>query len=303
MKNQIIRTTWLALFMLSLSVANLLAQGQPSAAAQEADALFQAQKWADAARAYEAITKTESTNGRAWFRLGMSLHSLGRYGQAVEAYQNGLKINPNPQAMYNLACSYARMNDKERAFEWLNKALNAGFGQIRLLKSDTDLVSLHGDTRFTEVLGLADRLTHPCLYSPEYKQFDFWVGEWDVQNNGQKAGTNSVQRIVDGCIILENWTSASGGTGKSFNFYDANTGKWQQTWVDSTGNALNLTGEYKDNTLLYTGETRAKNGTRTLHRLSFVNLGPQRVRQLWEQSTDDGKTWNVVWDGMYTRKP
>jgi tetratricopeptide (TPR) repeat protein len=306
MKNQIIRITCLALFMLALAaVAPSMAQqqGQPSAATQEADALFQAQKWADAARAYEAITKTEATNGRAWFRLGVSLHSLGRYGQAVEAYQKGLKINPNPVVMYNLACSYAKMNDKEKAFEWLNKALNAGFTNVASLKTDTDLESLRGDARFTEVMALADKLTRPCMFAPEYKQLDFWVGEWDVQNNGQKAGTNSVQRILEGCVLLENWTSASGGTGKSFNFYDANTGKWQQTWVDSTGSALNLTGEYKDNTLLYTGETHAKNGTKTMHRLAFVNLGPQRVRQLWEQSTDDGKTWNVVWDGMYTRKP
>jgi tetratricopeptide (TPR) repeat protein len=303
MKHPINGRARLALLVMVLSFSAALAHGQSPSSTQEADALFQSQKWADAARAYEAITKVEATNGRAWYRLGVSLHGLGRYAQAVEAYQKALGINQAPFVMYNLACSYARMNDKEKAFEWLSKALQAGFAQVGLLKTDADLASLRADARFSETLALADKLTRPCSFAPEYKQFDFWVGEWNVQNRGQQAGTNSVQRILDGCVLLENWTSASGSTGKSFNFYDASTGKWQQTWVDSTGNVLNLNGEYKANALRFTGETRSRTGTRTMHHLTFFNLGPDRVRQLWEQSTDDGKTWNVVWDGTYIRKP
>ena len=37
-------------------------------------------------------------------------------------------------------------------------------------------------------------------------------------------------------------------------------------------------------------------------RLSFTNLGPDRVRQLWERTTDQGKTWKVMFDGDYRRK-
>lgn len=302
MKNLIQKIACLALLMIWTAAVSF-AQGQaPSAALQEADALFGSQKWADAARAYEAITKAEAANGRAWYRLGVALHNLGRYQQAVEAYQKALGINQIPVGMYNLACSYARMGEKEKAFEWLTKALKAGFAQVALLKTDADLASLRDDARFTELLALADKLTRPCAFTPEYKQFDFWVGEWDVQNNGQRAGTNRIERILDGCVLLENWTSGLGGTGKSFNFYDASERRWQQTWVDSTGSVLNLYGEYKDNALRFSGETRAQGGARTLHRLTFFNLGPDRVRQLWEQSTDDGKTWKTVWDGTYTRK-
>lgn len=302
MKNLIRRKGCLALLMILIAVVPSFAQSQPSAAVQEADALFGAQKWAEAAHAYEAITKVEAANGRAWYRLGVALHNLGRYAQAVEAYQKALGINQTPLGMYNLACSYARMGDKEKAFEWLTKALRAGFSQVALLKTDADLAPLRSDPRFSETLALAERLTRPCSFAPEYRQFDFWVGHWDVQNNGQQAGTNHIEPILDGCVLLENWTSARGGAGKSFNFYDASTGRWQQTWVDSTGNVLNLYGEYRDNALRFSGETRARDGTRTMHRLTFFNLGPQRVRQLWEQSTDDGKTWNTVWDGTYIRR-
>ena len=70
---------------------------------------------------------------------------------------------------------------------------------------------------------------------PEHRQFDFWIGDWDVQVSGQPAGTNTIQLILDGCVLQENWTGSKGGTGKSFNFYDSAKGKWQQTWVDNTG--------------------------------------------------------------------
>jgi len=305
MKTQSLRLGWLALFTIMIAtVCPIFAQAQSTATtkAQEADALFQSQKWADAARAYEAITKTEASNGRAWFRLGVALHSLGRYAQAIGAFEKALEISKSPQAMYNLASSYARMNERDQAFEWLKKALNAGFAQVGLLNTDADLASLRGDARFKEILTLADKVTRPCMFSTEHRQFDFWLGEWNVENNGQQAGINNVQSILDGCVIYENWTSARGGTGKSFNFYDTATGKWQQTWVDSTGNVLNLTGEFKENALRFAGETRAKDGSVTMHRLTFFNLGAERIRQLWEQSTDGGKTWNAVWDGTYTRR-
>ena len=135
----------------------------------------------------------------------------------------------------------------------------------------------------------------------EHRQFDFWIGDWDVHVGGQQAGTNTIQLILDGCVLQENWTGSKGGTGKSFNVYDSAKGKWQQTWVDSTGNVLELYGEFKDGVMRLTGEN-VRNGKKTLQRLSFFPLEKNRVRQLWEQSQDDGKTWSAVFDGLYIRK-
>lgn len=143
----------------------------------------------------------------------------------------------------------------------------------------------------------------PCRSRPEYRQFDFWVGEWDVQNpQGQPAGTNSVQLILGDCVLLENWTGARGGQGKSFNVYNAATGKWQQTWVDNSGNVLELAGEYRDGQMRFTGETPGRGGAKTLERLTFTRISADRVRQFWEQSADGGKTWTVAFDGTYIRK-
>ena len=119
---------------------------------------------------------------------------------------------------------------------------------------------------------------------------------------GQQAGTNSVQLILGDCVVFENWTGARGGQGKSFNVYNAATGRWQQTWVDNSGNVLEFFGEYRDGAMRFTGETKGRDGRVTLERLTFTKISDGRIRQLWEQSTDGGKTWAVAFDGTYVRK-
>ncbi|MGE0130643.1 MAG: hypothetical protein AB7U82_21395 [Blastocatellales bacterium] len=141
-----------------------------------------------------------------------------------------------------------------------------------------------------------------CGSRPEYRQFDFWIGEWDVQAGGQQAGTSSVQLILGDCVIFENWTGARGMTGKSFNIYNAAKSKWQQTWVDSTGNVLELYGEFKDGAMRLAGEKPGPNGGKIINKLSFFPLEGGRVRQLWESSNDGGKNWSVAFDGLYIKK-
>ncbi len=140
----------------------------------------------------------------------------------------------------------------------------------------------------------------PCSM-PEHRQFDFWIGEWEVTMGGQAAGTNSIQLILGDCVLLENWTGSKGGTGKSFNLFNSAKGKWQQTWVDNSGNMLELYGEFKDGVMQLVGEN-ARNGKKTLQRITWKALDKDQVRQHWEQSQDDGKTWTTAFDGLYTRK-
>lgn len=272
---------------------------------QEADTLFENNDWAGASKAYEAVVKREPANGRAWFRLGAALHALGLYNGAIDAYQRAITIGPAPHAlpaMFRLARVYARMNNKEIAFEWLRKATQAGFSQVQALNTEPDLENLRGEARFQELLIQAQANARPCTRSPQARQFDFWIGEWDVQAGGQAAGTNSVQLILGDCVVFENWSGAGGGSGKSFNFYNATLGKWQQTWVDDRGGVLQFIGEFKDGAMRFQGETLAPKGNKVMHRLTFFPLAADRVRQLWEQSSDGGKTWNVAFDGTYTRK-
>ncbi|HYC31538.1 MAG TPA: hypothetical protein VEB59_04570 [Gemmatimonadales bacterium] len=73
--------------------------------------------------------------------------------------------------------------------------------------------------------------------SPAHREFDFWVGQWDVfgGSSANLVGTSVVKSRVDGCVVEENWTSAVFGRGRSLNAYDAATGTWTQMWVSSGG--------------------------------------------------------------------
>lgn len=145
----------------------------------------------------------------------------------------------------------------------------------------------------------------PACTAAEHRQFDFWVGEWEVTApNGNAAGVNRITAINGGCALREEWTGARGFTGTSLNAYDASSGRWHQTWIGSDGVLLLLDGALRDGTMELAGVTVGRDGAKTQHRIRWTPLGgsPARVRQLWESSSDGGKTWAVAFDGTYRKR-
>jgi hypothetical protein len=134
------------------------------------------------------------------------------------------------------------------------------------------------------------------------RQFDFWVGDWSVTVNGQHAGDNRIDRILEGCALLENWTGTGGMSGKSLNFYDPAREQWHQTWIDDRGGSLGLDGTFSGGKMVLTGTKQDKAGKTTINRITWSALPSGQVRQVWETSSDDGKSWSVAFDGLYTRK-
>lgn len=142
----------------------------------------------------------------------------------------------------------------------------------------------------------------PDCTAPEYRQLDFWMGEWDVSyNDGKAAGKSVIQKVLKGCVILENWSGVDGFDGKSFNLYDRNKKKWIQKWVDSRGQLLEFEGTFREKTLEYTGRYTTSDGKNVMASMSFSPGSGDTVRQIWKQSPDNGKTWNVEFDGIYKR--
>jgi tetratricopeptide (TPR) repeat protein len=274
-------------------------------AMQRADEMFQAKRWTEAAQAYEAIVKAEPANARAWYQLASARYWLEQFALAADAFQKNIGLTKNPIAMFNLACVYARMNEKDKALEWLGKAFGPENKAIYLLDlNDSDLNSLHDDPRYKDIWLSVDKRNNPCMYRAEARQFDFWIGEWDAFNRqGRKDGTSVIQRIAGGCGILENWTNAiGGGGGKSINFYDPQANKWFQYWIGADGNPQRYSGVYQDGALRYEGEPFTQNGKKIISRLTFFNVDANAVRQLAEQSDDEGKTWTVRYDLKYVRR-
>lgn len=272
--------------------------------ADEAARFFQAQDWERAAAAYQEIVESEPENGRAWARLGISLTGLSRYDEAIAALEKAesLAFIP-PLSRFYLARAEALSGDVSGAFERLQGALDAGFSGVGQLESEPAFATLKSDPRFEAVLDQARRNAAPCEYTEEFRQFDFWIGDWEVTSLGQKAGENRIEKYANGCFLLENWTSVSGGTGHSMNFYDGANEKWHQVWVDASGTSIFAEGGLRsDGAMHFEGEHLYPNGTRQLYKMTFTPNDDGTVRQYIEQSADGGETWSVWFDGLYERK-
>jgi len=143
----------------------------------------------------------------------------------------------------------------------------------------------------------------PCQ-SSEHRQFDFWVGHWEVFGPaGRKVGENRIELIADGCALLEQWTGNGGVTGKSLNIYDVVDRRWHQTWVDNGGTLLILAGQLVDRSMVMsmTGPSPTDPKVTLRQRITWTPVGDGSVRQLWELSSDAGTTWTVLFDGRYVR--
>lgn len=144
--------------------------------------------------------------------------------------------------------------------------------------------------------------TPPPALPPETRQFDFWLGEWDVTNPaGKPAGTSKIESIAASAGLLENWTGAGGYTGRSLNAWNAAKKQWQQYWVGSDGGVLELSGGLVDGRMVLAAEHEVKGGRR-LERITWTPNADGTVRQHWEQSTDSGKTWTTAFDGLYRKR-
>ena len=293
------------LTMVACCVTPGIALGQDNAAA--ANAAYQHKDWAAAAKLYGELAQTDPKNPRYWYRLGASLRATGQNEQALHAFQQA-QANGAPalQVGFEMACAYSSLGQKDKAFESLAEAIKQGFGQPEKMNAEPALQSLKSDPRFAELLEKATRNQKPCMYNAENRQFDFWVGEWDVvdSSSGVTAGSSRIEKELGDCVIWENWTSANSPyAGKSYNIYNPDLKRWEQFWVDNVGGTIHFYGGLKDGVMdFYTDELPQPDGTKLKRHLQFFNLGPDKVRQFSQGSTDSGKTWKVEYDFTYNRR-
>jgi hypothetical protein len=153
--------------------------------------------------------------------------------------------------------------------------------------------------------GAAARQAPPGCTAAEHRQFDFWIGDWTVTDSAGTAalGTNQITREEAGCLLHEHWRGGQGGTGQSFNFYNRQTGRWEQVWVASGGNVLRLAGGLQGKSMVLEGDAVSPAGAAIRNRIAWTPEPDGRVRQVWSTSTDGGKSWRVTFDGWYRKKP
>jgi len=137
-----------------------------------------------------------------------------------------------------------------------------------------------------------------------HTKFDFWVGDWVVKDTlGNKVGENKIYKIQDKCAIKENWTSASGSTGTSFNYYDRKDQTWNQLWVDNQGSQLVLKGTPEKNKMIL--KSTLQKGQKIAffyHQITWTLRKDGTVLQHWEIYDKDHEKLNSLFKGVYHKK-
>jgi tetratricopeptide (TPR) repeat protein len=139
---------------------------QPSSRMVAANDLFNAQKWPEAADAYEQVIKSEGANPAALSNLGTARYWLKQYQPAADAFEKSAAINPSGFTMYNLACVYSLLGQNDKAIEWLTKTVDNPKMILSAVNfNDPDLAAIKDDARFKTLADRVDRKINPCKFS------------------------------------------------------------------------------------------------------------------------------------------
>ncbi|MGD1959062.1 MAG: tetratricopeptide repeat protein [Fulvivirga sp.] len=269
-----------------------------------ADSLYQNQAWPEAITAYQKHLKKSPSDSAAWFNTGMSHLSLKNYPKAMKAFKEASKYNyPAGRVYLALAKTSALTNDLDAMYEALEKGAESGLAAYAFIKSEPAFSQQLNADRFLKLLNKIKLNAYPCLSAPNYRHFDFWLGAWDVFANGIKAGVNVISMAEGGCAIHENYTTAGNYSGQSINYYDPIDEKWHQHWVGSGGDVYNYLETKRDTGMLqFKSKYIGPGGQISLSRLTFTLNDDGTVRQLFESSTDEGRTWAPAFDGLYKKQ-
>jgi len=141
----------------------------------------------------------------------------------------------------------------------------------------------------------------PCAADSNYQRLAFWVGDWEVvDSTGAHYANQRVRAVIDSCAITAEWTGRVGDKGLNLSAYDRQTGEWRQVYVSNQVPApLGITLRRSDPSyagpgLRFIPLLAAPAGNLVRSRVTIMPLTDRRVMQLFEDSSDGGKSWRTV---------
>lgn len=145
----------------------------------------------------------------------------------------------------------------------------------------------------------------PRCQSAEHRQFDFWIGRWDVYETGtnELAGHSLIENLYGGCAIRENWMPLEGPDGGSLNSYRPRERRWRQSYTGAGNGWTDFFGGMEGRSMVLTATSVDANGANQLIRMTFTPMEDGAVRQVGTVSSDQGRSWQPSFDLTYRRSP
>ena len=179
--------------------------------------------------------------------------------------------------------------------------------RLKAIVSFVVIVLVAGSIRAEDSLYLSvDTTKATYCDQPEARQFDFWLGEWNMfwgEGQNTETGTNSITSELRECMIEENFVSdgLDPFVGRSISVYDARVGRWKQTWTDNRGGYLDFVGGWEGDRMLLAREV-ISDSLQFTQRMVWYNITKSSLEWKWERSDDHGESWQLLWHISYSRQ-
>ena len=103
----------------------------------------------------EGIVKRCPDFVEALTALGDLYTSVGRHADGLEIDKRLTRLRPQDAVvLYNLACSYSLLNDIDKAFWAIKRAIHFGYDDLEYLQQDDDLRNVFEDSRFKQYFAI-----------------------------------------------------------------------------------------------------------------------------------------------------
>ena len=275
-----------------------------SPVADPADLAFEQGHWQDAINEYRALLAASPDDRLSLLRIAQAQRELRRYDEALVTLEQARTANA-PEAMIDLerARNLALLGRRDEALDALDASDHNGVRALELVETAHEFDSFRGSSRFERVRRSIRARVFPCESEPEARDFDFWIGRWEVREpDGTLVGTDTIEKRDGGCSIVERYEGAGGLSGTSVSFYVPSRGEWRQVWTGSGGTLFDLTGKVVDGSMRMEGQVEYIEGNRVVaFRGTWTQGTDGRVRQRLEEFDLGAQAWIVWFDGFFRR--
>ena len=133
---------------------------------------YENKKYSTAVKEYEKAVARDNTSASFYSNLGAAYFCLRQYDPAVAAYEHALQLDPQVfqrtsrtgvQAQlpspsdrahydYTVAKLYAKLGNADQSLEYLRKAMEDGYKDMKRVYTDVEFADVRKDKRFTELM-------------------------------------------------------------------------------------------------------------------------------------------------------